>query len=120
MKTNSTLKIAVGVIIVFALAVGVALWDIDKSIDMNIRIAQKAHPVESDDVASLIAYVNSPKHTLIEKNHMVWTLGRIGDGRAVDTLKSHFTGVKCKHVQDLCQKELKRAIELCGGFQKLS
>jgi hypothetical protein len=115
MKTNSTLKILLGVVFVTVLAVGVALWDIAKSVDENILIAQNAHPVKSDDVASLIAYVNSPNHTLIEKNHAVWTLGRIGDERAVAALKPHFTGIKCFHVKELCQKELKRAIKRCGG-----
>lgn len=115
MKNNSALKIAVGVVLVIALAVGATLWHIGKSVDKNIRIAQNAHPVEADDVASLIEYVNSPKHTLIEKNHAVWTLGRIGDERAVAALKPHFTGIKCFHVEELCQKELKRAIKRCRG-----
>jgi hypothetical protein len=113
MKSNSTLKIALGVVVLIILAVGATVWDIAKSVDENIEIAQKAHPAEADDVASLIAYVNSPKHTLIEKNHAVWTLGRIGDERAVAALKPHFTGIKCFHVEELCQKELKRAIKRC-------
>ena len=100
-------------VLVGGVAVGAILWDIQRDVNKYIRIAQKAHPSESDDVASLIEYVNSSKHTLKQKNHAVWTLGRIGDGRAAAALKPYDTGAKCNHKEELCQKELKRAIAFC-------
>jgi hypothetical protein len=96
-----------------SIAVGAVQWDIKRDVSKNIRISQNAHPAESDDVASLISYVNSNEHTLAEKNHAVWTLGRIGDVRGVNALKPYFTGVKCYHVEELCQKQLRQAIKRC-------
>ncbi|MBW8016792.1 MAG: hypothetical protein FVQ82_11440 [Planctomycetes bacterium] len=99
--------------LVGGVAVGAILWDIQRDVNKYIRIAQKAHPSESDDAASLIEYVNSSKHTLKQKNHAVWTLGQIGDERAAAALKPYETGTKCYHADDLCQKVLKQAIRKC-------
>jgi hypothetical protein len=107
----------VGVCVLFAgIGIGLVVWDIHKSVQENIAIAQSSHPVESDDVASLIAYVNSAKHSLGAKNHAVWTLGRISDSRAVESLKSNLTGAECDHTEHLCQREIRRAIKRCTVF----
>ena len=103
--------IAVGVCIL--MGVGWALWDIQKSVKHYCQIAQQAHPEQSDDVAALMAYIDSNTHSLKEKNHVVWTLGRIGDPRALEVLRPHYTGGKCKHDERLCQGELKKAIARC-------
>ena len=95
------------------IAIGAVKWDINRDVKIYIRIAQQAHPVESDDVASLIAYVNSSEHTLKEKNHVVWALGQIGDTRAAAALRPYYTGEKCNHADELCQKELRKALDQC-------
>lgn len=103
-----------GVFVLVLMAGGCAIfWDIRSDVNENIRIAQQSHPIESDDVASLIAYVISGEHTLKERDNAVWTLGRIGDERAVSVLQPYYTGEKCYHVEELCQKELKKAIKRC-------
>ncbi|MBW8035104.1 MAG: hypothetical protein FVQ79_05595 [Planctomycetes bacterium] len=118
MRTQSIVKVLGFVVCLFVLlggiGLGLVLLDIQKSVNENIQIAQQAHPVKADDTASLIAYVNSERHNLKEKNHAVWTLGRIKDARAVEVLKSHYTGNECDHDEKLCQSELRKAIARCS------
>ena len=68
-----------------------------------------------DPVTALIAYVDTPRHSLGERNRAVWALGQLGDPRPLPVLEKHFTGGPCQHERALCQRELSKAIELCRG-----
>lgn len=85
--------------------------------DLNkwCQTAQAEHPYPGDNVAALLAYVQSDSHTLKERNHAIWALGQSRDTRALPVLKRYYTGEACIHEQDLCQYELKKALELCRG-----
>ena len=74
----------------------------------------------ADRVVALLSYVESPKHTLRERNRAVWALGQLGDARALPVLRKYFTDQKCDHEHLLCQHELKKAIRLCEGATNLT
>jgi hypothetical protein len=44
-------------------------------------------------------------------NHAFWALGQLGDKRALPFLKGLVTGEKCKHSTNICQGEIKEAID---------
>ena len=73
-----------------------------------------------DPVLALIAFVESPDHTLRERNRAVWALGQLGDARALVVLEKHFTGAECDHDRTLCQHELRKAVRLCRGAANMS
>jgi HEAT repeat protein len=77
-----------------------------------------AHP--GDRIPALLAYVESPKHTLRERNRAVWALGQLADARALPVLEKYLTGGDCEHGRLLCQHELRKAIRLCHGGTNIS
>ena len=77
--------------------------------------AEAVQEQPGDQVLALMAYVESEKHSLSERNHAVWALGHLGDPRALSVLNRYFTGAPCDHEHALCQYELSKAIRLCKG-----
>ncbi len=114
------LKITAIILALSTLACGAALgaiaWSIRQSVRENCRIAQRAHSRPGDDVAALMEFMKSPEHSLRDRDHKaIWTLGRLGDPRALPALESAYTGQPCDHDNNLCQYELEKAIRACGG-----
>lgn len=103
---------AIGLVLVAAVLLGSALL-----IASGVHAASEAALLEQpgDRVLALMAYVESPKHTLRERNRAVWALGQLGDARALAVLETNFTGKDCDHARALCQYELTKAIRLCRG-----
>lgn len=103
---------AIGLVLIAAVLLGSALL-----IASGVHAASEAALLErpGDRVLALMAYVESPKHTLRERNRAVWALGQLGDARALPVLEPKFTGRDCDHERDLCQHELRKAIRLCRG-----
>ena len=77
--------------------------------------AEAVQQYPGDRVEALIAYVRSEDHSLRKRNLAVWTLGQIGDKRALPVLTQFYTGGPCDHSSRLCQGELQKAIKLCKG-----
>ncbi len=77
--------------------------------------AEAKQEFAGDDIEALVAYLDSNTHSLQEKNHTVWALGRLRDKRALPVLESLYTGEPCQHQTSLCQQELKKAIDACKG-----
>ncbi len=46
-----------------------------------------------------------------ENNHVFWALGQLGDTRALPFLKTLLTGEPCDHETNLCQGEIREAIQ---------
>ena len=44
-------------------------------------------------------------------NHIFWTLGQLGDKRALPFLRDLLTGEECDHETNICQGEIHEAIE---------
>ncbi len=81
MKPKRLLKTAAIVFVILSclasILLGAAFWNIHESVEKYSAIAQQAHPQPGDDIASLIDYMNSPDHSLRQRNLAVWTIGRI-------------------------------------------
>jgi hypothetical protein len=50
-------------------------------------------------------------HLYKTNNHIFWALGQLGDKRALPFLKNLLTGEPCDHETNLCQGEIKEAIQ---------
>lgn len=92
---------------------GAALISIQVGLSNAIGKAQAIYPHPGDDVAALIAHMDSDKQQMAGRNRAVWALGRIGDPKALPALKKHYDGKPCEHDQRLCQYELAKAINWC-------
>ena len=98
---------------VFLVVYAYACWNIGSSVkDIIVRATQE---YSGDRVEALIAYMQSEKHNLRNRNRSVWALGQIGDKRALSVLEKFHIGEPCDHNKYLCQYELKKAIDLCKG-----
>jgi hypothetical protein len=102
----------IGLVLLTALVLGSG-WLIGSGVHAVGESALLEQP--GDRVLALMAYVESPKHTLRERNRAIWALGQLGDARALPVLERHFTGRECDHGRELCQDELRKAIRLCRG-----
>jgi hypothetical protein len=102
----------IGLVMIAALVVGTG-WIIGSGVHAASRAALAERP--GDPVPALIAYVESPTHTLQARARAVWALGQLGDARALPALEKHLTGKACEHDRALCQYELRKAIRLCRG-----
>jgi hypothetical protein len=108
------LKVGIIFVVVLALAAGGAiLISIQIGISDAIGKAQAIYPHPGDDVAALVALMDSDKQKLEARNRAVWALGRLGDPKALPALEKHFDGKPCNHDERLCQYELAKAINSC-------
>jgi hypothetical protein len=87
-------------------------WMIRSDVAANVDKAQQEF--QGDRVEALIAFVDSDRHSLAERNRAVWALGQIADPRALAVLRKYYTGAECQHDKFLCQRELKKAIDNCA------
>lgn len=73
---------------------------------------------EGDCVEALMQTVEADFATNVGKNSAIWTLGQLGDNRALPLLESKFTGVIPNHEPwdtGISQYELSKAIKLLKG-----
>ncbi len=77
------------------------------------QTAIQRHP--GDPLAALMQCVEDTNLSLRERNRAVWTLGQLGDRRALAFLRKHYSGDSCDHANALCQAELLKAIKLLEG-----
>ena len=119
MRVKRTLRIAAVSLLVLLLlggaALGAMLWTIHESVQDCCALAQDLYPHPGDDVAALVAHMNSDGHSFRDRNRAIWGLGRLRDARALPALRGAYTGQPCDHEARLCQYELAKAIRLCGG-----
>lgn len=108
---------AIALVLIAAVVVGTA-WLIGSGVHAASEAALLDQP--GDRVPALMAYIESPKHSLRERNRAVWALGQLGDARALPVLEKHFTDRECEHARVLCQHELRKAIRLCRGATNIS
>lgn len=104
------------VLVAGALLMAVALsvaWAIASGVEAAGELATREY--RGDAVSSLMAFAASPSHRVRDRNRAVWALGQLGDARALAVLERHYTGKACDHGRGLCQRELKKAIDLCRG-----
>lgn len=119
MKTSRFAKITFVVLIAFSLIAvitftGIYLY-VKSYTDRYVGIACSCFPEDHDKIYALINYMKSSDYSLESRNNMVWTIGRLSDRRALPYLQALYTGEPCRHSQELCQYELSKAINRCGG-----
>ena len=102
-----------GVAVLGTLAFLAVSWQIGSDVHAAGTMAVREYG--GDRVRALIAYADSPSHSLRDRNRAVWALGHIGDPRALPFLEEQYTGKACDHDRMLCQRELAKAIRLCRG-----
>lgn len=117
-KEKIALTAVVCMLILAGGSCGAFMVYINYSVEKYCAVAMKAHPDSGANILALIEYVNSQSHSLKERNFAVWTLGRMGDPRALETLEAVYTGGECDHDHALCQHELSKAIKLCKSRNK--
>ena len=106
--------VAVAAVIgIVAVGLGSLFWMIRSGVAEDVARAQRDHG--GDRVEALMAFVDSDRHPLPERNRAVWALGQISDPRALPVLRKYYTGAECQHAMFLCQYELKKAIDNCAG-----
>jgi hypothetical protein len=105
-----------------AALMGVAFLSVCWTIGAGVRATGKGAILEhgGDRVTALMTYLESSSHSLPERNRAVWALGQLGDARALPVLQKYYTGKPCDHGRMLCQRELKKAIQLCRGGMNLT
>ena len=106
-------RAALFALVLIAALAAAAAWSIASGVQAASEAALAEHP--GDRVPALMAYVESPTHTLRARDRAVWALGQVADARALPVLEKHLTGKACDHDRDLCQYELRKAIRLCRG-----
>ncbi len=81
---------------------------IENSVDKNLSEAQRVFT--GDEVGAAIAMLESNSTGIEAQDRMIWTLGTIGDDRALPALLSLSTGEECHHGTAVCQMEVDKAI----------
>jgi len=106
-----------GIVVVFAACVVVIvlfpLW-VELHVKKMCGMATRKYP--GDKVQALMKFVETEEYgyradLYRANNHAIWALGQLGDKRALPFLKSLLTGEPCDHETNLCQGEIKEAIQ---------
>ena len=83
--------------------------------DLHAACAEASAQFPGDDVEALLALLTSENHNLREKNRAIWALGHLVDKRALPNLEALWTGRDCDHQRQICQYELKKALDKVRG-----
>jgi hypothetical protein len=73
-------------------------------------LAQEHYP--GDRVQALAEMVECDSCSLRDRNHAVWALGQLADRTALPVMEKYYTGRQCDHGKELCQYELRKALQL--------
>jgi len=114
----------------YFIAVGLSILFVTFFIGMNWigyetkRLCMEAEwEYKKDDcVEALIAQLDDERQGFRTRNHAIWTLGQIGDGRALPVLQKYYTGnIPDREPLDdmISQYELKKAVNLTSGGTNL-
>jgi hypothetical protein len=97
--------------------IGLKLWI---KIEANNIASRAMEAYHKDKVESLLLVIDSFEYTFKERNQAIWSLGVLGDDRALARLESLQTHEKCNHNKGLCQYEIKKAIlKIKGDYRAL-
>ncbi len=119
LKSTSRLRriLLKGILIVLLVCVVViislSLW-IELHIKKTCEMATLKYP--GDKVEALMMFAESKENSYRANiyranNHAFWALGQLGDKRALPFLRNLVTPEPCDHETNLCQGEIKEAIQ---------
>lgn len=106
---------AVGVSIFLLFFIITCLW-IGYEVKNQCQSAKREYG--NDCVEALITLLNDENKGFRARNSAIWTLGQLGDGRALPILQGYYTdNIPPRESLDksISQYELKKAINLTGG-----
>jgi len=121
MKLKSTprlRRILIRGILIVALVCVIGIVGLSLSVELGVRrisrTAMQAYP--GDKIEALMMFVKPNEYgydanLYRANNHAVWALGQLGDERALPFLRDLLTGQPCDHETNLCQGEIKKAIQ---------
>jgi hypothetical protein len=100
-----------------ALVIGISYISIRAWLKSDItEICMHAtHLYQEDKVKALLLLIQDENISLDEKNRAIWALGKLRDKRAIPVLKELQTGKTCDHKNNVCQRELEKAILTLEG-----
>ena len=102
------------VLLAFAIVIILlSLW-LELHLKKMCEMATQKYP--GDKVEALMKFVETEEYgyradLYRANNHAFWALGQLGDKRALPFLKGLATGEPCDHETNLCQGEIKEAID---------
>ncbi len=115
------LLVSLGVLLFIAFFIITSIL-IGKSVKENCREAQSKYqgdlPAQTGCVEVLIAQLEDEENSYGERNSAIWTLGQLGDSKALPVLEKYYTGnIPDKEPWDeiISQYELKKAINLASS-----
>jgi len=91
--------------------------------DAKDRCREAQYEYEGGCVEAIIASLNDENNSFRTRNNAIWTLGQMGDERALPVLQSYYTGnIPEREPYDagISQYELSKAIKLAGGGLNLT
>ncbi len=119
LKSTSRLRriLLRGILIVLLVCVALILL-LSLSVELHLKkiCATATRKYPGDKVEALMMFVESKEygydaHRYRANNHAFWALGQLGDKRALPFLRNLLTGEPCDHETNLCQGEIKEAIQ---------
>ena len=120
LKSASRLRrIFLKAILIVLLVCVVVIILLSLSIELHVKkiceVATEKYP--GDKVEALMMFVESKEygynsHRYRANNHAIWALAQLGDKRALPFLRNLLTCEPCDHETNLCQGEIKEAIEI--------
>lgn len=106
-------------LVLVGLGVGVygALAGLEWTLHERAHAAGAAAAAKSggDEVTALAAVAGDEALPLTDRNDAIWALAQLADPRALPALQVLVTGRECDHQRDVCQYELRKAIQRCRG-----
>jgi len=102
------------VFLAFAIAIILLSLLVELHVKKMCEMAIQKYP--GDKVEALMMSVETKEYGYNKdlyrtNNHVFWALGQLGDKRALPFLKGLVTGEPCDHGTNLCQGEIKKAID---------
>ena len=114
-KQQIAVGVTLGIVAVLALSYLLIRGKMQHDLWETCTLAQLAYPQLDDPVEALLVWIQSPLQTIQERNRGVWALGQLRDQRALPVLEKYYHGGECDHDNELCQRELEKAIKLTKG-----
>lgn len=109
--------IIVALLLPLAAYVGLSLL-IGHGVRTAVSFAQAEEP--GGPVEALMQVAATEKYGLKDRNRAIWALGQLGDPAALPVLEGLATGGECNHAAEVCQKEVRKAVEACRGGTNIS
>jgi len=116
MKQSKRVVIVLAVVLPSVLiAYGAVYGWIQITAHQKANAIQAAYPQAHSVAEALVLQMQAQSESMQARNRAVWLAGRLRASAALPVMQKHYTQQPCQHDTQLCQYELKKAIQRCGG-----